>query len=221
MRLGDQMWASEIPVERMIREQIIARGLDDPRVLGALRSVPREAFLPADQVMHAHEDKALAVGLGQTISQPYIVAYMTQMLDVAGHHRVLEIGTGTGYQTAVLSKLALRVFSVERLEAFLPATRGRLDRLGIFNIEIHVGDGSGGWPAHAPYDRIMVTAAAPTVPSALVDQLAEGGKMIIPVGSEETQRLLLIERREQRWIETPLIRVRFVRLLGAYGYGAG
>jgi protein-L-isoaspartate(D-aspartate) O-methyltransferase len=212
--------AGDSPLERMIREQIIARGVHDPRVLDALRRVPREGFLPAEQIARAFDDRALPVGSGQTISQPYIVAYMTQMLDVSLHHRVLEIGTGTGYQTAVLALLAQRVYSVERLDEFLPVTRERLNRLGISNIELFSGDGSGGWPAHAPYDRIMVTAAGPSVPRGLLDQLCDGGKLMIPVGGEETQRLLLIERKGRRFIEWPLILVRFVKLLGEQGFRA-
>lgn len=202
----------------MVEQQIANRGVWDARVLEALRRVPREEFIPDDQRAYAYEDRALSVGLGQTISQPYIVALMTELLLVEAPHRVLEIGTGTGYQTAVLAGLCRRVYTIERIEELSAAARGVLNKLGHTNIEYRLADGTLGWPEEAPFDRIIVTAAAPAIVQSLVDQLAEGGRLVIPVGDEGTQRLITVERRQGRTTERPSIPVRFVKLIGEAGF---
>ena len=202
----------------MVEQQIANRGVRDARVLEALRRVPREEFIPDDQRAYAYEDRALSVGLGQTISQPYIVALMTELLQVEAPHRVLEIGTGTGYQTAILAGLCRRVYTIERIAELSAAARGLLNRLGYTNIEYRLADGTLGWPEEAPFDRIIVTAAAPAVVQPLVDQLAEGGRLVIPVGDEGAQRLITVERRQGRTIERPSIPVRFVKLIGEAGF---
>jgi len=209
---------SQIDRLEMVDRQLLARGIRDERVLAVMRAVPRERFLPPEEIDQAYCDKALAVGFGQTISQPYIVGLMTEALEVSPIHRVLEIGTGTGYQTVILAMLAKRVFTIERLDALSCAAERRFSETGLANAEFRVGDGSIGWPEAAPFDRIMVTAAAPSVPAALVDQLADGGRMVVPVGEEGFQQLVRIERRAGRVIEQPMIAVRFVRLIGAAGY---
>jgi protein-L-isoaspartate(D-aspartate) O-methyltransferase len=202
----------------MVKSQIARRGIRDERVLEAMRTVPRERFLPPDQAAHAYEDRALPVGLGQTISQPYIVALMTESLELSPDHRVLEIGTGTGYQTAILATLAHHVFTVERIEDLAVLVPKRLEDLGFSNVTFRIGDGSVGWPERAPFDRITVTAAAPQVIQALVNQLTEGGRLVIPVGDQETQRLTMIERHQGKIVERPSIGVRFVRLIGEAGF---
>lgn len=203
---------------RMVDWQLAERGIRDPRVLEALRTVPREAFVPAHLTENAYEDRALPIGLGQTISQPYIVGYMTEQLGVGPDHRVLEIGTGTGYQTAILARLARTVITMERFDAFSEAARRRLNDLGVRNVVFRVGDGSLGCPDAAPYDRILVTAAAPDLVQPLVNQLADGGRMVLPLGEDSSQHLALVERCRGRTIERPLIGVRFVRLVGAAGH---
>jgi protein-L-isoaspartate(D-aspartate) O-methyltransferase len=202
----------------MIETQIVQRGIRSERVLDAVRNTPRELFVPAEQAAHAYEDRALPVGMGQTISQPYIVAIMTEALEVEPDHRVLEIGTGTGYQTAILAILARSVFSVERIEALSVAAQRRIADLGIDHVTFRIGDGSVGLPEFAPFDRIIVTAAAPAVVQALVDQLVEGGRLVIPVGDVDTQRLTTIERRQGKIVERPSIAVRFVKLIGESGF---
>ncbi len=204
--------------EQMVQTQLRGRGIHDDRVLDVMASIPRERFLPSDLAHLAYEDRALPIELEQTISQPYIVAFMTEALRISPHHRVLEIGTGTGYQTAILAQLADRVYSIERHEPLSHAAALRLQELGITNVEVTTGDGSVGWGEHAPYDRIIVTAASPDVPSQLVEQLTEGGRMIVPVGDEHAQRLTLIERHAGRTVERPSIAVRFVKLVGRAGF---
>jgi protein-L-isoaspartate(D-aspartate) O-methyltransferase len=203
---------SDSPNERMIREQIIARGVRDLRVLDALRSVPRELFVPPSQRTAAYEDTPLPLEHGQTISQPYIVAFMTELLRLQGDERILELGTGSGYQTAVLARLAHQVFSAE-LEADLARTvRERLDRLGITNVVLGVGDGVRIFRHEAPFDAILSAAAPLSIPESLIDQLAEGGRCIIPVGEIEMQHLWMIEKRDGRATRTRLDPVRFVPL---------
>jgi protein-L-isoaspartate(D-aspartate) O-methyltransferase len=203
---------------RMVEQQIMARGVKDSRVLGVMRCLPREHFVPVDIAHDAYDDRALPVGLGQTISQPYIVAYMTEALGIEPHHRVLEIGTGTGYQTAVLAMLARYVLTIERLPELSDRAAARLAELNLSNVSFRIADGTTGWPDEAPFDRIIVTAAAPGIIPALVDQLAEGGKLLAPIGVESQQRLTLIEKVKGRLIERPLIGVRFVRLIGEAAY---
>ncbi len=202
----------------MVERQLAARGIVDPRVLRAMGEVPREVFVPADQAAAAYDDRALPVGEGQTISQPYIVALMSEALRIERGHRVLEVGTGTGYQTAVLARLAERVHTIERIEALSLAAQSRLADLGIANVLFRVGDGTLGWPDAAPFDRIIVTAAAPKLVDPLVDQLGDGGRLVIPIGEDTAQHLTAIDRRGGKTVEHPLIPVRFVRLIGAAGH---
>ncbi|NOT00849.1 MAG: protein-L-isoaspartate(D-aspartate) O-methyltransferase [Phycisphaerales bacterium] len=198
----------------MIDTQISARGIRDPRVLAAMDAVPRERFVPEALRSAAYEDRALPIDEQQTISQPYIVAYMTDALCVAPHHRVLEVGTGSGYQVAVLAHLANEVHTIERLEVLSETAARRVAALGIQNVQFHLGDGSLGWPDAAPYDRIIVTAAAPAVPPALIAQLVEGGILVLPVGEQGKQTLVSATRRAHRTVERVLIACRFVRLVG-------
>ena len=204
--------SSEAARDRMVSSQIEARGVKDPRVLAALRSVPRHELVPVDVREAAYLDRPLPIGYGQTISQPYIVALMSEQLDLAGDEKVLEIGTGSGYQAAVLSQLADRVFSIEIVEPLAERSRRDLKRLGIDNVEIRAGDGYKGWPEEAPFDAIIVTAAPPSVPQSLVDQLAVGGRMVIPVGKYQ-QELLLITRDADGVKTQSLIGVRFVPMV--------
>ncbi len=204
--------------ERMVQEQLKARGLTDERLLAAFRKVPRHLFVSKEFQREAYADHPLPIGSGQTISQPYIVALMVSHLRLQGHERVLEIGTGSGYQTALLAELALEVFSVERIPELLFAVRQRLQALGCLNVHLTAGNGSLGWPDQAPYDGIIVSAAAPDVPSPLVDQLAEGGRMVLPVGPPEAQRLVEAEKHHGRVHRRELTGCVFVPLLGAYGW---
>jgi protein-L-isoaspartate(D-aspartate) O-methyltransferase len=206
--------------EIMIREHLLGRGIRDSTVIGAMREVPREAFVDEEFVEFAYGDHPLAIQEEQTISQPYIVAYMTEALELSATDRVLEIGTGSGYAAAVLSRIAASVYTVERLEGLARAARQRLEMLGYTNILTHVGDGTCGWPDHAPYDAIVVTAGAPHVPKALREQLVIGGRLVIPVGSSSYLQLLLRVRRiaEQEYRTEDLCGVRFVPLIGADGW---
>lgn len=190
------------------------RGIGDADVLRAMDEVPREHFVSPQHADTAYADQALPIACGQTISQPYLVAYMTAALGVKPHHRVLEIGTGTGYQTAVLSRLAREVYSVERFRTLAEAARVRLETLGFSNAHVVVGDGMQGLSAHAPYERIMVTAAAEQVPQALLAQLAEGGVMVLPLGPHDgVQELIRLTKRADGVARETLIGVRFVPLL--------
>jgi protein-L-isoaspartate(D-aspartate) O-methyltransferase len=204
---------------RMVEDDLRRRGIRDPRVLDAMARVPRHRFVPERERRHAYEDRALPLELGQTISQPYMVAYMTEALRVRPTDRVLEIGTGSGYQTAVLARLAAEVFTIERIADLQGAAREVLEELGVRNVRYRVGDGTLGWPEHAPYDRIMVTAGAPAVPSALHQQLAEdGGVMVIPVGEHDLQELIAITRSGDDARAEPLLGCRFVPLVGDEGW---
>jgi len=198
--------------ERMIAEQIRARDVRDPRVLAALARVPRDLFIPEDQRHEAHEDHPVPIGFGQTISQPYIVGFMTEALRVEPSHRVLEIGTGCGYQTAVLAELARDVYSIEVIGELAARARGTLDGLGYKNVHIRAGDGRHGWPEHAPYDRILTAAAAESVPPALVVQLAVTGILVIPVGTWN-QELRVLQKRGPRLDLLGTLPVRFVPLV--------
>ncbi len=203
---------------QMVEKQLRARGIRDRRVLAAMLDTPREHFVPPDLAGSAYDDCALPVGRGQTISQPYMVALMTERLKLAATHRVLEIGTGSGYQAAILARLCTHVFTVERITSHSDAARRRLAALNIDNVSFHVGDGSLGWPQHAPFDRVIVTAAAPEIPAPLVDQLALEGILVVPVGGEDGQTLVVVERRENRVVEDRLVACRFVKLVGAAGW---
>jgi len=203
----------------MIQSDIRRRGVADPRVLAAMDRVPREKFVGPVDLDEAYADHPLGIDCGQTISQPYIVALMSEMLKLEGGERVLEIGTGSGYQTAILAELAAEVCSVER-HAELSARAGKvLADLGYGNVSLHVGDGTLGWPQHAPYDAIMVTAAAPRVPEALKEQLAEGGRLVAPVGNPGHQTLITVTRTPRGFTEKKGIDCIFVRLIGEEGYG--
>jgi protein-L-isoaspartate(D-aspartate) O-methyltransferase len=198
----------------MVEEQIEQRGIENPRVLQAMRDVKRHLFVPPASRDDAYQDYPLAIGHGQTISQPYIVALMTSLLGVGPGDRVLEVGTGSGYQAAVLSRIAREVVTVERYRTLAEKAKSRLFALGYNNVEVVVGDGFSGVPERAPYDRIIVTAAAPEAPRALVAQLKVGGRMIVPLGeSRETQNLVQIDKTESDLTKTNLLPVRFVPLV--------
>jgi protein-L-isoaspartate(D-aspartate) O-methyltransferase len=190
------------------------RGISDAAVLRAMDEVPREQFVEDAYADAAYADQALPISCGQTISQPYVVAYMTEQLDVKPHHRVLEVGTGSGYQAAVLARLAREVVTVERYRTLAETARKRIAKLGIGNVAVIAGDGLAGLPEHAPYDRIIVTAAAERIPQALVDELAEGGVMVLPLGPHsDAQRLVRLTKTERGIEREDLIWVRFVPLL--------
>jgi len=204
--------------QRMVEKQIKGRGVRDPRVLQALGDVPRHLFVPPERRHLAYADGPLPIGDDQTISQPYIVAYMTELLELQGGESVLEVGTGSGYQTAILSRLARKVYSLERIAALAERARQRLVDMGCSNVEVHVGDGSAGLPAHAPYDRILVTAAAPSVPRPLQDQLANAGRLVLPVGGRSGQVLERWIREGDSYTIEKLAPVAFVPLIGAYAW---
>jgi protein-L-isoaspartate(D-aspartate) O-methyltransferase len=205
----------------MVARQIRARGILSPRVLGAMATVARHEFVPTEAQASAYSDEPLPIGGGQTISQPYMVAAMTDALLLSGTERVLEIGGGSGYQAAILSLLAQDVIVVELQPELARASRERLTRLGYSNVRVEEGDGSLGWPAGAPYDAILVSAAAPAIPPPLIEQLADGGRLVIPVGSSERQDLLRIVKRQSGLTQESLCACRFVPLLGRYGWPAG
>jgi protein-L-isoaspartate(D-aspartate) O-methyltransferase len=200
------------PRQRMVAQQIKARGVRDPRVLDTMAQVPRHQFLPQEQRGEAYEDRPIPIGHGQTISQPYIVAYMTEALQVGAGHRVLEIGTGCGYQTAILATLAAEVYSIERVPELAERARRTLDAQGYTNVHILIGDGYAGWPEHAPFDRILGAAAADDVPPVLADQLAEGGIMVIPVGTW-SQELRVLQKRGRDLDTLATLPVRFVPMV--------
>lgn len=197
---------------RMVREQIEARGVKDPRVLDAMRTVPRHLFVPQGSARRAYEDTPLPIGKGQTISQPFIVAYMCEALQLRGQEKVLEIGTGSGYHAAVLSLLAAKVYTIELLEDLAKEAAERLRRLGYLNVEVRCGDGYKGWPQEAPFDAIVVTAAPPDIPQELVKQLKVGGRMVVPVG-EGVQELLRVTRTQEGTEVERLLPVRFVPMV--------
>lgn len=212
----------DTPTEQMIREQLLERGITDRRVIEAMRAVPREKFVPAAQRENAHCGRALAIGHGQTISEPYIVALMTSSLDVQPHHKVLEIGTGSGYQTAVLSRMAREVFTIERVKPLLDAAFDRLLEIGCRNVHFKFGDGTMGWPQHAPFDRVLIAAAAPQVPQRLLlEQLADGGTAVLPAGPGQQQQLLRVTRRGNKLESRELCLCRFVPLIGSEGWPEG
>ncbi len=204
---------------RMVEEQLRSRGIRDPRVLEVMERIPRERFLPPDRRSAAYRDRALPLAEGQTISQPYMVAAMTEALRLEPDHRVLEVGTGSGYQTAILSELAREVYTVERLPRLAERARAVLDELGCRNVYLRVGDGTLGWPEEAPFDAILVTAGAPSPPAPLLDQLnPEGGTLVIPVGDRDIQDLVRIVRRGGDFSSETLMACRFVPLVGEEGW---
>lgn len=198
--------------------QLARDGVHDQRVLAAMGRVPREEFVPPVQRPSAYVDSPLPIGCGQTISQPLMVALMLQALDLREEHHILEVGTGSGYQAALLAELAARVVSIERYGDLADAARRRLRALGYERVEVVVGDGSLGWPPGAPYDRIVVAAAAPRPPAPLMAQLADGGRLVVPVGSRDMQDLLLMDRRGSDWHREYRGTCRFVPLVGAAGW---
>ena len=204
--------------QRMVREQLAARDITDPRVLDVMRAVPRHRFVPPAWVAQAYADRALALERGQTISQPYIVALMTQSLQVTPEHCVLEVGTGSGYQTAILARLARRVCTIERIDTLSTTARTTIGRPWTRTITFRVGDGTQGWPEAAPFDRIIVTAGAPAVPDVLVEQLVAGGRLVIPVGPGDRQTLMLVQRHDDRIEEQELVPCRFIKLIGRAGW---
>ena len=204
--------------EHMVESQLVRRGIKDRRVLDAMRQVPRHLFIPKDTRDLAYCDGPLPIGQGQTISQPYIVALMTELLELTGQEKVLELGTGSGYQAAILSRLVRQVYSVERHAALAEQAEKVFAQLDYDNIVISVGDGTLGWPEHSPYEAIIVTAAAPDVPQPLMEQLADGGRLVAPVGSRWSQVLAKVKRQGETLTKEHLTAVAFVPLVGKYGW---
>lgn len=198
----------------MVQRQIAARGIEDERVLNAMRLVPRHVFVPEEEQSQAYADRPIPIGWGQTISQPYMVAAMTEMLSLQPESRVLEIGTGSGYQTAILAELAKEVYTIEVVPMLLERARGVLQQLGYVNIHFRIGDGRLGWPERAPFDGVIVTCAPDEIPDELVAQLADGGRMAVPIGPPGgVQMLYLVTRQGRRIVKRPVMSVRFVPLL--------
>lgn len=207
------------PLERMIQQQVVQRGIRDERVLNALRSVPREPFFLRESRGEAYADRAAPIGHGQMISQPYMVALMTWRLDVQPQHKVLELGTGSGYQTAILARLAGQVYSIERLKPLLDAAFERVLDLGLRNAHFRHGDGTLGWPEAAPFDRVLITAGAPDVPrELLMAQLVDGGLAVLPVGPEDEQMLVEVRRDGAELKTSEICPCRFVKLVGQEGW---
>jgi len=204
----------------MVERQLRKRYIRSERVLEAMGEIPRHEFVPPESLDHAYEDRPLAIGEGQTISQPYMVASMTESLELTGVERVLEIGTGSGYQAAVLSRLAAEVFTIESRTALALSARSRLARLGYANVHVHAGDGTLGLPDFAPFDAILVAAAAPGIPAPLAAQLAEGGRLVIPIGGGENQELVRAHKRDGQIALENLYACRFVPLIGRHGWQA-
>jgi protein-L-isoaspartate(D-aspartate) O-methyltransferase len=207
------------PLERMIQQQVIERGIRDERVIAALRAVPREKFFPEGAKREAYAGRAAPIGHEQTISEPYIVALMTHRLDAHANHKVLELGTGSGYQTGVLAKLAGQVYSIERLKPLLDEAFERILDLGLRNVHFRHGDGTLGWPEEAPFDRIIITAAAPEIPRhLLLSQLKDGGIAILPAGSDDDQMLFEVRRQGDELTTAEICPCRFVKLIGKEGW---
>jgi protein-L-isoaspartate(D-aspartate) O-methyltransferase len=205
--------------ERMVRDQIESRGVADPEVLRAMRKVPRHLFVEEALIPQAYEDHPVPIGHGQTISQPYVVAWMTELLEVGPEMRVLEIGTGSGYQAAVLAELGAWVFTVERVKPLYEAARQRLEAMGYRKVRFKLDDGTLGWPEEAPFDRIVVTAGGPRIPEPLLGQLADPGRLVIPVGpSRRSQALHVVRKENGRILARKLGEVAFVDLVGAHGW---
>jgi protein-L-isoaspartate(D-aspartate) O-methyltransferase len=221
--MSPEVQAERFAAERqlMVSTQLRARGISDERVLDAMARVPRHEFVAAEYRDQAYEDHPVPIGEGQTLSQPYIVAIMLEALSLSGSEKVLEVGTGSGYQTALLAELANNVYSIERHAALAHDAEHVLQRLGYGNIKVLVGDGSEGLPDAAPFDAIIVSAAAPRIPPALFEQLSEGGRMIVPVGPANAQELQLVRKENGRASVTNLEGCRFVPLIGGQGYPEG
>jgi len=202
----------------MVEGQLRKRGISDPRVFEAMSKVPRHSFVPPPYQSESYEDRPLSIGEGQTISQPYMVAIMTQVLNLKGDERVLEIGTGSGYQTAILAELARTIFTIERIPALIWKAQKVLGELGYENIHFREGDGTKGWPEEAPFDGIIVTAGAPVVPPTLTSQLSEGGRLAIPVGPRYSQTLFRVTRVKNQFTEEDITGCVFVPLVGDFGW---
>ncbi len=213
--MGDPFAAAR---DRMVQTQLVPRGIRDPKVLFAMRKVPRHLFVEEALRNQAYGDFPLPIGEQQTISQPYIVAFMTEALKLTGVEKVLEIGTGCGYQAAILAELAPEVYSIERLHTLATLARRNLEALRYFNVKIKVGDGTLGWPEEAPFDAIMVTAAAPGIPQPLLDQLAMEGRLVIPVGDRYSQTLDVVRKTPEGLQHDYRGGCRFVKLIGSYGW---
>ncbi|GAB7026483.1 protein-L-isoaspartate(D-aspartate) O-methyltransferase [Geotalea toluenoxydans] len=203
----------------MVETQIIGRGITDRRVIDAMLKVPRNIFVEEAMAAQAYSDSSLPIGEKQTISQPYMVALMSEMLQLTGREKVLELGTGSGYQTAILAELSDRVYTVERIRSLALRARKALDRLHYLNVNLKIGDGTDGWAAEAPFDAIIVTAGAPDVPAHLVDQLALGGRLVIPVGNQLDQTLVRVTKEKDGIVTCQeSVPCRFVKLIGKYGW---
>ena len=203
---------------KMVEEQIVSRGIKDPRLIAAMKKIPRHLFVEEALQSQAYTDHPLPIGDKQTISQPYMVALMTEALLLTGRERILEIGTGSGYQTAILAELSEKVFSVERIRPLAIRARKLLYELGYFNVEIKIFDGTFGWMEESPFDAILVTAGSPDIPETLIDQLAVGGKLVIPVGDAFVQDLFRVTKTEGGVKKEDLGGCRFVKLIGKYGW---
>jgi len=204
--------------KRMVQEQLIPRGIKNPKVLDAFYKVERHKFVPQDLIAGAYGDFPLAIGEGQTISQPYIVALMSECLDLRGQEKVLEIGTGSGYQTAILAQLCQMVYSIERIESLATRAKNQLEELGYSNIKIMIDDGTLGWPKAAPFERIIVTAASPRIPQPLIEQLKDPGKLILPLGDTFSQVLTVVEKKDEKLHSTEICGCVFVSLVGKHGW---
>jgi len=204
--------------KEMVKGQLMTRGIADTRVLDAMRKVPRHKFLPKNLENSAYDDCALPIGEGQTISQPYMVALMTELLGFSGGEKVLEIGAGSGYQAAILAEIAGKVITIEKVPELADRARKKLEELGYKNVNVIVGDGTEGMPSEAPFDGIIVTAAAPSIPQPLVDQLADGGRLVIPVGDQYLQTLKIVSKKGKKIQVEDSIGCVFVPLLGKYGW---
>jgi protein-L-isoaspartate(D-aspartate) O-methyltransferase len=202
----------------MVEEQLRRRGIHDQRLLAVMANIPRHSFVSSDYQLAAYEDRPLPIGEGQTISQPYMVAVMTQSLELKGDERVLEIGTGSGYQTAILAELAKTISTIERIQELLLRAQKILQERGYENIFFLTGDGTKGWPEKAPFDGIIVTAGAPEIPQTLTSQLAEGGRLVIPVGPRYTQTLYKVTRKRNQFTEEDITGCVFVPLVGDFGW---
>jgi protein-L-isoaspartate(D-aspartate) O-methyltransferase len=215
--LGDMIDFPRVRL-KMVEEQLISRGVKDPRVIAAMQKIPRHLFVEEALQNQAYTDHPLPIGEKQTISQPYIVALMTEALELKGTEKVLEIGAGSGYQTAILAELAQKVFSIERIRSLAIKARKLLFELGYFNVEIKIFDGTYGWVEEGPFDAIIVTAGGPEIPKPLLDQLAVGGRLVIPVGDAYVQDLIRLRKKEDGIHKEDLGGCRFVKLIGKYGW---
>lgn len=208
----------QISRKRMVAEQLIPAGVTDPRVLTAMAKIPRHLFLPDGMTAQAYSDHPMHIGEGQTISQPVIVGQMTQALELKGHEKVLDIGTGSGYQLAVLCELAREVYSIERIAKLSHRARRVLYDVGYVNFKLRIGDGTLGWPEAAPFDCILAAAGSPDIPRAYLEQLADGGRLVMPVGGEEAQELIVVIRRGNSFEKRVISACRFVKLIGQQGW---